>query len=338
MIRIGIIGCGGMGKMHSQAALACGTAQLIAGADELVDKAKEFAEKFSCAWEPSPAALLKRSDIDAVMICTPTPSHHTLALEALAAGKHVFLEKPMARTLAQAEEVWAAAKRSNRCCQIGHVLRFWPEYVFLKEVVRDGRWGKPVQMKFVRVCAQPTWTANNWYIDPALSGGAALDLHLHDTDMVHFLLGIPKRVLSQGVKDQTGWRSITTHYEYPNGPLVQAEGTWYHAEKFGFNMSYIAAFEKGVLDYNCSRSPSLLFYPNQGEAQEPKLPKPPATKPAEGINISDLGGYLLQDQYFFACVGAGKPPETATFEDGRNSLATVEAEIRSAESGQWVQL
>ena len=338
MVRIGIIGCGGMGRMHSQACRAVGAAQLIAVADERLEKAKELADKTGCQCEASPADLLRRDDIEAVMICTPTTSHHPLAMQALSAGKHVFSEKPLARTLALAEELVAKVRSSGKFAQVGHVLRFWPEYLYLKKALEEKRWGKLILIKLGRFCAQPSWAENNWYIDPAVSGGAALDLHLHDTDMVHFLFGKPKAVFSRGVNDVTGWIHLLTHYDFPNGPAVHAEGTWYNAEKYAFRMFFVAAFEGGTLDYDCSRNPMLVFYPQKGEAVEPELSKPVMTEVGEGINISDLGGYLLQDQYFFECLEAGKAPVVATFADGRDALATVEAEIRSAETREWVSV
>ncbi len=338
MVNIGIIGCGGMGNMHSQACLATENVKLTAVADELTDKAKELAEKTECGWSGTPDELLQRDNVDAVMICTPTITHHPLAMKALAAGKHVFLEKPLARHLVLAEELVKEAERTQRFNQVGHVLRFWPEYVVLKEAIDDGRWGKLVSIKFHRVCAQPGWSTTNWYIDPAQSGGAALDLHLHDTDMVHYLLGMPQSVFSQGVNDATGWRQIVSQYLYDDGPAVYAEGTWYDAEQYGFCMTFVAAFEKGTLDYNSSRQASLLFYPQKGDALEPEMPKAPETKKVEGINITDLGGYLLQDQYFFECLEKGVAPERATFAHGRDALKTVEAEIRSAETTSIVSI
>ncbi len=338
MTRIGIIGCGGMGKMHGQACLASPTAELICAADELRDKATEYAKQMNCALVDSPEELLKRDDIDAVMICTPTPSHHPLSLAALRAGKHVFVEKPLARTLALAEELVAEAERTGLFNQVGQVLRFWPEYTFLKKACDDNRWGKLNQIDLWRACAQPGWSENNWYLNPEISGGAALDLHLHDTDAVHYLFGAPKAVFSRGVKDETGWRHLSTQYILDSGPVVQAEGTWHNAEKYAFRMGYLAAFEQGVLDFDSSRESPFLFYPNQGEPIVPELPKPEETKPVEGINITDLGGYLLQDRYFFDSIAAGAQPTQSAFADGRDSLRTVEAEIRSAETGELVSL
>ncbi len=336
MIRIGIIGCGGMGNMHTQACLVSGAAKITAVADERLDAAQKLADQANCVCANSPEELVLRDDVDAVMICTPTPSHHIRALEAIKAGKHLFVEKPLTRTLSTADELLAEVKKANLFNQVGHVLRFWPEYVYLKEATQDGRWGQLKSIKLIRTCAQPGWSAGNWLINPELSGGAALDLHLHDTDVVHFLLGQPEAVFSTGVKDYAGWRQIFTNYFYDNGPAVFVEGAWYDGEKYPFRMAYVATFEKGVLDYDCTREQTLLFYPQKGDVEELSLPKPPQTKPVEGINVTDLGGYLLQDTYFFECLANQTEPERATFQHGRDAIETVEAEIRSAESGQIV--
>ncbi len=90
MVRIGIIGCGGMGNMHSQACLVTPMAQLTALADERLEKAQELAQKTDAPWHGTPEELVKRDDVDAVMICTPTLTHHPLAMLAMENGKSVF--------------------------------------------------------------------------------------------------------------------------------------------------------------------------------------------------------------------------------------------------------
>ncbi|MEW6237698.1 MAG: Gfo/Idh/MocA family oxidoreductase [Candidatus Omnitrophota bacterium] len=339
MARIGIIGCGGMGNMHTQACLVSGAAEIAAVADERVESAEKLAKQANCEFMSSPEDLIRRDDVDAVMICTPTPSHYPLAMLALAQGKHLFVEKPLCRALAQAKELAAEAKKNNVVNQVGHVLRFWPEYVRLKEACADGRWGKLTSMKFVRTSAQPGWSAGNWLLNPELSGGAALDLHLHDTDMVLYLAGKPKAVVASGVKDYAGWRQIHTQYFYDGGPAVYAEGAWYEGEKYPFRMGFVALFEKGVLDYDCTRPEPFLFYPKEGEPETPVLPDMPKTKPVEGINVTNLGGYLLQDAYFFKRLAGGEAsPAAADFEAGCAALQVVEAEIQSLEQREIVQV
>ena len=337
MTKAGIIGCGGMGNMHAQACIVSGLAELVAVADEDKSRAEIMAAKLGCG-ALAVDELLQHPGIETVMICTPTPTHKNLALKAIEAGKNVFLEKPLARNLQEANEIVQAASAHGVFAQVGHVLRFWPEYTYLKQTAESGCLGKLVSLKMSRVSARPGWAANNWYLDSSQSGGAALDLHLHDTDFIHYLLGKPAKVYASGVKDGYGWRQIASQYIYDKGPLVFADGAWYNAEKYEFRMSYAAEFEEGLLDFDSARETGLLFFPKNGEKETVSLPPVPETKPVEGINVTNLGGYLLQDSYFLECINQGKSAGIAPFSAGRDAIAIVEAEIQSAERGEPVQL
>ncbi len=339
MVRLGIIGCGGMGNMHAQACLVSGAATLTAVADDYEENAKKLAQTANCDYHTNYKDLLSRGDVDVVMICTPTPSHYSLGMEALAAKKHTFIEKPLARKSDRARELVQEAEKQGVYTMVGHVLRFWPEYTILREALEDQRWGKLKAARFIRWSNQPAWSVGNWLLDPELSGGAAFDLHLHDTDMVLYLFGEPKSVFSAGVKDYAGWRHITTHYFYEgDSPAITAEGGWYEGEKYPFRMGFVAHFEEGVLDYDCSRPQPFIFYPKEGDEQVPALPEVPKTKPVEGINVTDLGGYLLQDTYFFQQLAENKAPSRASFEVGLKAIQTVEREIQSAEKREVVTL
>lgn len=336
-IQVGVIGCGGMGNFHRSCCAASELAHLVAVTDIDQEKCRAKAEEWNAEACPSIESLLGRSDIDAVFVTTPTLSHAEIALAAIEREKHVFVEKPMARTLAQARSMADAMSRTDRVCMVGQCIRFWPEYRLLKESTADGRWGRLLSARFHRTCACPAWTTGHWFADEAQSGSAALDLHTHDTDFVVYLLGQPQSVQSFGTRDETGWWQIVTHYMYSDGPVVYGEGAWYYVEEFPFNMTYRAVFEAGILDYDMSRSRSLLFHPKEGKPSEPRLPKPPKMR-AEGINISDLGAYLLEDQHFFECIKTAREPETATFRTSYQSIQVVFAEIRSAEENRAVPI
>ncbi len=336
-VRIGIIGCGGMGNMHRASCALNELAELVAVADADPDICQAKAKDWGAEAAPNYKALLERSDIDAVFITTPTPTHAELAVEALEHGKHTFVEKPMARTIEQAKTMVDAANRTDRISMVGQVIRFWPEYRVFREAVAENRYGQLRSLRLHRTGGCPTWGVNNWFTEGTQSGSAALDLHTHDTDFVVFLLGKPDAVHSHGSKDHTGWWSIITQYVYSDGPSVYAEGSWYYSEKFPFNMSFRAVFEEGVLDYDSGRDDTLLFYPKAGEPDKPRLPEIPKAQ-AEGINITDIGAYYLEDIHFFECIAKGQKPETATFQTSYEALQVVFSEIRSAEENKPVRI
>src|ERR1039458_7240661 len=116
--------------------------------------------------------------VEAVDICLPTHLHERIAVLALAAGKHVLVEKPMALDGAAADRMIAAAERHGRVLMAAQVVRFIPPYRAAADILRSGRLGAVRAAIFRRRCAAPAWSA--WLTDPAQSGGGVFDLLIHD--------------------------------------------------------------------------------------------------------------------------------------------------------------
>ena len=146
--------------------------------------------------------LLNDPGIDLIDLCVPTLAHPKLAIAALKAGKHVVCEKPLARTAALAREIAAAAATAKGYFMPAMCIRFWPDYVWLKQAIAAGTYGKVLSARFRRVSEPPGWSKE--FLDGAKSGGALLDLHIHDTDFVQFLFGVPSRVSSAGISHFSG--------------------------------------------------------------------------------------------------------------------------------------
>jgi len=162
-----------------------------------------------------------------------------------------------------------------------------------------------------------------------LSGGAILDLHIHDADFVRHLLGDPRGFHSVGTFGCKGYDYVFTNYVYP-GVAVSAEGGWNMPSGFPFEMSFRAVFEQGTIFYSSRHTPMTL-YRADGKNVPVKVPQPQVKGGGAGGNISSLGGYFNEIQYFVNCVSRGKKPEMATVQDARDSVALALAEIRSAE-------
>src|SRR5205085_733323 len=119
--------------------------------------------------------MIRLPELDLVDICAPTSAHPSLAKAALSAGKHVLCEKPMARTSAEAKEMVAAAQAAGRILMPAMPLRFWPEWAWLREVIRKQEFGRVLSARFRRVAEPPGW-GHKHFGNGALSGGALLDL------------------------------------------------------------------------------------------------------------------------------------------------------------------
>ena len=329
MTRIGIIGLGFMGRMHIGAYGKIPRARLVAIADQ---DAKRARGDFSGGWGNIAGsaesldmtgisgttdfqALIANPEVDVVDICVPTPAHESLAIAALDAGKHVLCEKPLALDSASAARIAAAAARAKGLFMPAMCMRFWPQWTWLKEAVDDGRYGRVKGATFRRVASMPP----GWFSNGALSGGALLDLHVHDTDFVFHLFGRPDAVFSRGYAKTSGRTDhIVTAYLYDRGPaLVSAEGSWCMADGFSFTMRYTVNFEHATADFDITRERPLIV--SHGGSAEP---------------IDFAGdGYEAELAYFVDCIENGRRPSVVTADDAVTGMRILEAEQRSIETG-----
>ena len=338
MLRIGIVGFGFMGRMHYRcwngpkdvkvAAICDANPDIVAdtqkavgnieGADETVDFGGiELYQDFD--------ELLSQGNLDAVSITLPTHLHPDFSIKALKAGVHVLCEKPMALNAAECERMIEAAKQSGKILQIGHCIRFWPEYAKAREIVENGKYGKIMAATFQRLSAPPDWSDDNWLMDDERSGGVILDLHIHDTDFVRYLCGLPKAVCSYQAKNKLGGVvHIVTQYLYDDERVITAEGGWAMTPSFGFEMSFNIMLEKATIVYDCTRTPAFRVCPADGEAFEPEVEKG--------------DGYSLEISHFAGRIKGQKPPEVTTLEQSLESVKIVEAEKESAKRSEKVSL
>lgn len=269
--------------------------------------------------------LLKNPDVELVDICVPTPLHPTIAIDALNSGKNVICEKPMARTSALARQMVEAAEKNGKILMPAMCLRFWPEWKWLKEAISSARYGKILALRLRRVSQPPGWSKET-YANGTQSGGALLDLHIHDTDFVQFCFGLPSAVYSTGFSKFSGAVDhVVTQYVYDDGVVVYAEGSWAMAEGFGFNMSYTAIFERATADYDVSRGENSLILYEDG--------KKPQTIKCEGGD-----GYVGELKHIIESVIEGKQPSVVTAKDGMSAIEICEAEEKSVYCKQLVGL
>jgi len=154
--------------------------------------------------------LLNDDRIDLVDVCLPPSLHAEASTKALAAGKNVLCEKPIAVQLADADRMIQAAKDSGKLLMIGHVLPFFPEYSYLRSIIEQNIYGKLKGGFFKRIISDPTWLEN--YYDPIITGGPLIDLHIHDAHFIRFLCGLPEKLFSSGRMRQDVVEFATTQF------------------------------------------------------------------------------------------------------------------------------
>ncbi|HEX3516749.1 MAG TPA: Gfo/Idh/MocA family oxidoreductase [Trebonia sp.] len=201
-MRFGIVGAGVIGSIHARLISAIaqerpGQAQLVAVTDISAASASRLASDHDCLALASVDDLLARDDVDAVSICLPSGLHAKAAVAALEAGKHVIIEKPIDITLAAADEIIAAERRSGRTVAVISQRRFQPGFRFLHDAAAGGRLGRVTtgiaESTFWR--AQSYYDADDWRGTQALDGGGALmNQGIHILDLLTWVMGEPVEV------------------------------------------------------------------------------------------------------------------------------------------------
>ncbi len=270
-------------------------------------------------------AFLNHPELQVVDICSPTATHSPLVLQALEAGKHVLCEKPITRTSDEAKTLVEAIGKHSTYFMPAMCLRFWPEWLFLKKAIDEDTYGKALGVRFRRVAEPPGWSQDS-YLDGKKSGGALLDLHIHDTDFVQYCFGLPKSVFSTGFSKVSGAIDhVVTQYQTASGACVSAEGSWAMTPGFGFNMAYNAVFEKATIDYDIARGEEALKLYEAG-------------KEGRVIKLEGLDGYAGEIQHLVDCIRKQQPPSMVTAKDGLNAIRICEAEERSVQTGTLQEL
>ena len=206
-------------------------------------------------------------------------------------------------------------------------MRFWPGWTWLKDAIDKRTYGKVYSASFRRMATMPPGA---FYINGQLSGGAILDLHIHDADFVQFLFGTPTSVFSRGYSKTSGQIDhIVTHYIYEDGetrgaPIVTAEGSWAMQAPYEFRMQFTVNFDKATAVYDLLRGdePLLLYHDGKREA----------------VELEKCMGYDKEIDYFLDCIERGERPGRVTIEDAANAIKLVEAEAKSVMTGKPVRV
>jgi len=261
---------------------------------------------------------LRDPEVEAVDICLPTDRHAPVAIEALRAGKHVLVEKPMSLDGDTADGLIAEATRANKILMTAQVLRFFPAYEKAAELIRSGQLGMVRSAIFRRRCAAPAWS--KWLSNPAVSGGGVFDLLIHDVDYCIQLFGAPEAVSAIGYEDMPrGIDCIVAQFHYRNLDVV-VTGGWYHPKAYPFSMEFTVVSDGGTLEFSSAGRPLTLY---QADGAENLLALP------------DVDGFQAELEYFVACASAGSKPDRCPPEESalavRLANAMVESRCRNGE-------
>lgn len=319
MLTVGIFGAGGMGNVHAKHYRKLDQVD-IRFFDPDEERSTIFAQRHQCV--PSGSAEELFESVDAVDICLPTDLHVPIALQAIAAGKAVLVEKPIAGSITGARALVDAAETAGVPLMAGHVVRFFREYAKANQVVKSGGVGTPAAVRMRRGGLAPTGK-DSWFMDHHRSGGVLIDLAIHEFDWLRWTFGEVSTVYSQslGAKTMAGPDYALTTLKFDSGVVAHVESTW--MDPSGFRVTFEVCGSEGMIEHD-SRAVASLRTHAQGKT----------------ILESPLDGG--DDPFFnevkaFTDAVAAKQPMPISGRDGLGALAIALAAVESAKTGRLVK-
>jgi UDP-N-acetylglucosamine 3-dehydrogenase len=331
MKKVLVLGAGTMGTVHALAYAKMKGVKLVG----IVDLRKEVVDQLasetnSSAFYSFESALSNlKNNIDVIDVCLPTYLHKEYVLLAAGIVKNVICEKPLARNVEEAKEMIDYCAEKEVKLFVGHVVRFFPEYTRVKQIVDAKKVGTPAIIRTTRGGAYPVaW--ENWYGDFDKSGGLILDLLIHDFDFLRATFGEVERVFAKSLS-RTDAVQLKIEYalitlRFKSGVIAHLEGTWAHE---GFSSGIEISGDKGIVEYNSSKITPLKFVSRE------------KTAGSRGVEVPESplnnNPYFLELEHFIKCIGTGEQP-VVTAKDGLKAIEIATAAQRSSELGRPISL
>jgi myo-inositol 2-dehydrogenase/D-chiro-inositol 1-dehydrogenase len=319
-IKVGIIGTGFIAAVHAGILARDERIQVSAVHDVIADRAQQLARAHDAAVAATAGEVIERSD--AVFITTPNTRHVPLTLAAIDAGKHVFCEKPLATTLADAQRVFERAQRSKAVFQVGHNRRFAPVYATLKRLLTDTHQAHSAHVKMNRgELLKPEWTG-----DPEVTGGFLYETPIHMFDMMRFLFGELETLHALGsTHEYNEVDDFSVLLKFANGMhatlATAADASWlFPFERVEVFCHHATLVTREMESLICS-SNLEGHYTSESMQQTPREEK---------------WGYLQEDRAFVDAIVTGTPPLVTAF-DGLKSVEIADAVYESVRSGAPVK-
>jgi predicted dehydrogenase len=332
-LRVGILGAGGISQLvHIPVIRKNPDAELVAIADLEYAKAATVADKFKIPnFYRDPERLLARDDIDAVHVNTPTNSHMALTLAALSAGKHVLVEKPIARKAAEAYRMVEAAKAADRKLMVAMNLRFRPDAMTLRKFIEAGEIGRVGTVRARWLKKKDRWSRSPWLSNARISGGGVMmDLGIQMLDVCWWVLGTPRieRVSAQAIRDRLGFRvedTLVSFYSLAGDTTLYLNVTW----------AYMSDDSDAFTMFSGSHgSASLNPLKITKEVQGSLVNVTPAGKPQRPQDVYRKS-FETEIDHFYQSIRENTIP-ISSGEEAAQLMDVVEATYRAASDGREV--
>jgi len=327
-MKVGLMGAGFMGKTHAEIFHKLEDVELTACLDQDEDRVAQIAKETSCMVFTDAETFFQKGGFDVVDICLPTYLHEQIILKSLEAGKHVLCEKPLTLSSKSGKRIRDALKKTDLKFMVAQVIRFWPQYRKIREMIQDGAIGEIETIHAYRLSEIPQWAS--WFRIPEKGGGALFDLHIHDLDFIYVLCGKPQSLYTTGMPGEFGaWDSISSTLRWEDKYAV-IHGDWKHLKGFPLQFGIRVRGKEGTLEY-CFKVSGNVELKTQA-LEELTFATHDHTESIDCQNYRD--GYEEEILYFLDCVRNNKPVEEATIDQVLDVLKLVEEEKASLETGE----
>ncbi len=297
MLKIGLVGVGGISHSHIDAWEKMEDAELIAMCDIRPERMEKFPDKHRYTDFDE---MLNNEEFDIIDICLPTYLHADFAVKAMERGINVITEKPISLKEEDIDRVYKTAEKNNVKFMVAQVLRFWPEYELLKEIYETKKYGKLLSGTMTRLGCYPRWSWDGWMMDEKRSGLVPFDLHIHDLDFMVYAFGMPK-VAHQFRSKLPDQDFISISYDFGDFQ-INSEASWY-ATSYPFTAEFRFQFEDAVV---ANENGKMLIHLRDDK-------KIDLSEEAEGetgdINLPKSNAYANEIRYFADCVINNAPVE-----------------------------
>ena len=290
-MRVGLVGAGFMGGVHLSAYTGIPEVEVVGVADARAEAAIAGAEMVGARPYASYEELVAAEDVEVIDVCLPTAFHRDLAVRAAGEGRHVIIEKPIARTMEDAQQILEAFSGDGPRLFVGHVVRFFPEYVGIKHKIDAGDLGT---IGMVRTSRRSPFLLgwNDWYADWRVSGGVLLDLVIHDFDYLRWTLGEVERVYARGMLGHEYNRLdyVLATLRFESGAIAHVEGHWGYPGPFNYSIEVAGSDALLTVD---STEPASLQLISGAPEEIPDL-------------ASGKSPYEKELEHFIHCIATGE--------------------------------
>ncbi len=325
-LRAGVIGVGSMGRNHARVYSEMGVLSAIADSEASV--AKPLAERFGVDYHPDYRKMLK-SDIDAVTVATPTNTHFKISMDAIRAGKHVLVEKPICFSIGEAEKLVAAAEREGLVLAVGQIERHNPVVKFARDSILKGRFGDVVSIAARRVSTLPGRIRDV---------GVLMDLGIHDIDVIRYLAQSPVRsVYALGGKRQN--KQFEDHanilMEFENDIMGFVEVNWLTPMKVR-RLSITCLKNYVELDY-MKQTADVSSSQVSGAIDHSDLYRLPIEFDIRHVSLKKQEPLRNEQEDFLDSIQNSRQP-LINGRDGTETLKVCQAALKSINEGKRVKL